>query len=59
MGLILGQDRAQMPFAEDQHPVGELRPGSEHEPFRISIRARAPGRDLHRLDASASQHRVK
>ena len=42
--LVLGQDRPQMPFAEDQHPVGELGPGGEHEPFRISV---APHRQLH------------
>ena len=23
-----------MPFAEDRHPVGDLGPGGEHEPFR-------------------------
>ena len=28
-----------MPFAEDEHPVGDLGPGGEHEPFRISVRA--------------------
>ena len=48
-----------MPLAEDQHPVGDLRPGGEHEPFRISIRARASGRDLHGLDAGAGQDRVE
>jgi hypothetical protein len=37
MALVLGQDRPQMPLAEDQHPVGDLRPGGEHEPFRISV----------------------
>jgi hypothetical protein len=30
-----------MPFAEDQHPVGDLGPGGEYEPFRVSVRARA------------------
>jgi transposase InsO family protein len=59
VALILGQDRLQMSLAEDQHPVGDLRPGCEHEPFRISVRARAPGRDLHRLDTGAGQDRVK
>ncbi len=48
-----------MTLAEDQHPVGDLRPGREHEPFRIGIRARAPGRDFHGLDADASQERVE
>jgi hypothetical protein len=31
MGLILGQDRPQMPLAKDQHPVSDLHPGREHE----------------------------
>ena len=26
MALVLSQDRPQVPFAEDQHPVGDLRP---------------------------------
>jgi len=33
-----------MSFAEDQHPVGELGPGGEHEPFGITV---APHRQLH------------
>jgi len=59
VALALGQDRPQMPLAEDQQPVGDLRPGCEHEPIRISVRARALGRDLHRLGTSAGQDRVK
>ena len=43
VALILGQDRLQMSLAEDQHPVGDLGPGGEHESFRVSIRARASG----------------
>jgi hypothetical protein len=46
MALVLGQDRPQMPFAEDEHLVGDLGPGGEHEPFRVSVRARAAGRDV-------------
>ncbi len=38
---IVGQDGPQVSFAENQHPVGDLGPGGEHEPFRISIRATA------------------
>jgi len=56
---VLGQDAAQVAFAEDQHPVGDLGPGGAHEPFRISIRAGAPGRGLQRLDARARQDRVR
>ncbi len=59
MGLVLGQDRPQVPFAEDEHPVGDLGPDSEHEPFRIRVRSRAARRDLHDLDAGAGQDRVK
>jgi hypothetical protein len=43
MGLVLGQDCPQVPLAEDQHPVGDLGPGREYEPFRIGVRARAAG----------------
>ena len=32
--------------AEDEHAVGDLGPGGEHEPFRISIRAGTSGRDF-------------
>jgi hypothetical protein len=39
VGLVLRQDQFQMPLAEDQHPVGDLGPGGEHEPFRISVRS--------------------
>ena len=31
-----------MPFAEDQHPVGDLGPGREHETFRKGIPPRCP-----------------
>ena len=48
-----------MPLAEDQHPVGDLGPGREHEPFRIGIRSRAPGRNLHGLDTGVGQDCVK
>jgi len=47
-----------VPFTEDQHPVGRHGPGGEHEPFGIGVRARAPGRDLHRFDADAGQDAV-
>ena len=59
VSLVLGQDRPQMSLPEDQHPVGDLSPGGEHEPFRISVRARAAGRNLHHLDTSVGQDRVK
>ena len=59
MGLVLGQDRPQMTLAEDQHPVGDLGPGCEHEPFRVGIRSRTPGRDSHGLDTCGSQEHIE
>jgi hypothetical protein len=56
---IFGHHTAQVPFAEDQHPVSDLRPGGEHEPLRISIRARTPRRDLDHFDTSICQDRVE
>jgi hypothetical protein len=34
---VLSQDGPQVAFAEDQHPVGDLRPGGEHEPFGVAF----------------------
>jgi hypothetical protein len=48
-----------MPLAEDQHPVGDLGPGGEHEPFRVCVRSRAAGRNLHGLDTGIGQGCVK
>src|ERR1700730_5729741 len=59
VGLVLGKDAAQVAFAEDEHPIGDLGPGGEHEPFRISVRARTPGRNSYGFDAGAGQDRVK
>jgi hypothetical protein len=59
MGLVLGQDRPQVPSAEDEHPVGDLCPCGEYEPFRVSVRARAAERNLHGLDAGVGQDCVE
>ena len=59
IGLARGQGGPQMPLAEDQYPVGDLGPGGEHEPFGVSVRAPAAGRDLHGLDPSVGQDSVK
>src|SRR5258707_926128 len=59
VGLELGQDAVQVAFAEDEHPVGDLGPGGEYEPFGIGVRARTPGRDLYGFDAGAGQGRVE
>ena len=37
MALVLGQDRPQVPLAEDEHLVGDLGPGGEHEPFCVGV----------------------
>jgi hypothetical protein len=59
VGLVLGQDRPQVPFAEDQDPVGRLCSDGAHEPFRVGIRPRAPGRYLHSLDTGVGQGPVE
>jgi hypothetical protein len=56
---VLGQDSAQVPFAEDQHPIGHFRSDRKHEPLREGVRTRASGRDLHCGDARISHDRVK
>ena len=59
MGLILGRDRPQMPLAEDEHPVGDLGPGGEHEPFRISVHPRRLDRRADNPDARSLEHRIE
>jgi hypothetical protein len=49
VGFVFGQDRPQVSFAEDQHPVGDLGPGGEHEPFGIGV---GPHRQRHHCTAS-------
>jgi hypothetical protein len=44
VGLIFGQDRPQVPFAADQHPIGDLGPGGAYPPLGITV---APHRQLH------------
>jgi hypothetical protein len=56
---VLGPDAAEVTFAEEKHPVGDLSPGGEHEPLRKSVRARTAGWNLHGLDAGAGQGRVE
>ena len=48
-----------MSSAEDQHPVCDLRPGGEYEPFGMGVRPRAWGRNRHGLDTGAGQGRVE
>jgi predicted enzyme related to lactoylglutathione lyase len=37
VGLVLGHHDAQVSFAEDQHPVGHLRPGGERGKNRMHL----------------------
>jgi hypothetical protein len=57
--FVLGQDQPQVSLAGDQHPVGDLCPGGEYEPFGIGVRPGAPGRDLHGFDTGAGQGRIE
>ena len=56
---IRGKHPAEVPLAEDQHPIGELGADSQDEAFGVAVRPRAPGRDLDHLDARIGQHRVE
>jgi hypothetical protein len=56
---VLSHNDAKVPFAGDQHPVGHLGPGGEHEPFGIGVCPGTSGRDLDRLDTGAGQDRVE
>jgi hypothetical protein len=46
-------------FTEDQQPVGELDPGSEHEPLGVRFRPGGARRDLHNVDPGVGEHRVE
>ncbi len=46
-------------ITEDQHPVGDLGAGGEHEPLRVGIRLSASRRDLDHFDACVGQDRVE
>ncbi len=56
---VLGQYVPEVTFAEDQHAVGQLGSGGQHESLRESVRAGAAGRDLHDVDAGACEHGVE
>ncbi len=48
-----------MPFAEDEHAVGDLAADGEDEPFRVGVRSRASRWDLAHGDAGVGQHGVE
>jgi len=41
---VLGQDPAEVPLAEDQHPVGDLGADGQHEALGEAVRPRATWR---------------
>ena len=59
VGGVHGKHLAQVPLAEDQHPVGDLGPDGQHEAFGEAVRPRTPRRDLDHLDARVRQDRVE
>ena len=46
MAGVLAQNRAQVPFAVDDHPVGALASCSSYPSLGITVRPRSPRRDL-------------
>jgi CRISPR-associated endonuclease/helicase Cas3 len=45
------QHGIQVPLADDEHPVGYLGPGGEHQPFRISV---GPHRQIHPIQMTGT-----
>ena len=59
VGGVHGKHLAQVSFAEDQHPVGDLGSDGQHEAFGEAVRPWTPRRDLHHLDAGVRHDRVE
>ena len=53
------QDGNQVPWPDDEYPVGHLGPDGTDPALGIGIRSRAARRDLHCLDPRAGKHRVE
>ncbi len=56
---ILDQDGTEVPFTENQHPVGDLGPDRADEPFRVGVRPRSSGWDRDCGDAGVGEDRVE
>jgi len=56
---VVGEHRSQVPFAEVEHPVSDLRPDGAHEPLRERVRARIARRDLHCGDGGVGEDCVE
>src|SRR5687767_363441 len=59
VGGVHGKHLAQVPLAEDQHPVGDLGSDSQHEAFGEAVRPRTTRRDLDHLDTRVRHDRVE
>jgi hypothetical protein len=59
MSLVGSQYGAGVLFVVDQDMVGALPPYAADEPFRIAVRPRRAGRDLHDVHAFGLEHRVE
>ena len=59
MGGVSGKHAAQVPLAEDQHPVDGLGADRQHKAFGKAVRAWTPRRDLDHLDARVRQDRIE
>jgi hypothetical protein len=56
---VLAKCSAEVLFAKDQHAVGDLGAGGEHEPFRVRVRPWAARWDLAYGDAGVGQHGIE
>jgi hypothetical protein len=56
---VFVEGSAQVPFAEDEHAVGDLTADGEHEPLRVRVRARAARRSLADGDTGVGEHGVE
>jgi hypothetical protein len=56
---VLGQDRPQVPFAGDEHPVSALSPRRAHETLGVSVHPGRLGRDRQCRDPDRGEHGVE
>jgi len=59
VGGVTDKDPVQVPFAEDQHAVGDLGPHCQDESLGEAVRPRPARRDLHHLDTRVRQDRIE
>jgi hypothetical protein len=59
MAGVIAQNRAQVPFAVDEHPVGALASCGSYPSLGITVRPRSPRRDLGWLHALTGEDGVE